>query len=393
MCEYLININDADPVNAETAGVQLQALTLRSLAHDTLQTFLPAKSFTTAPLCATNDAVVVSRNGVNIFAGTADSAEFDFDAQGWRQTWRGAAEILERQNFFLTANAPVSPPIFDLGEPNWGINTRYEWGLIKEWCERSSNLVDGELQLASWPSSLILHAPDSSHLFSGSIMQNIRAVLGGYITACTRVDYTTTPPTLSIAHRGDDVVSVAAGDITGGSVRLRDDLWPTELRTRAVADSPGDLPSEIGLMLGNNRYSIDLSHYPFSPASTGRGTAINWLNQNTDTGIMVWSNIYEQAGYNVLRTPIWEGSVAMPLQSCFNSAARPGSSLNITSGVAAWATMQATVQEVRLDLIAENATLELGASAALDATSIISLMLTFARRKMGTLRTIPRALE
>jgi hypothetical protein len=393
MCEYLISINGGTPFNADDAGLTLSSITLRNLSFDVLETFLPAASFATVPKFATNDAVKLQRDGVTIFTGTAGNAEFDMNAKGWRQSIRGATQILEVQSFYLSGNDPVSPSLFNLGEPNWGINTRFEWGLIKEWCGRASNRVSPELQLAPWPSSLAIQCPDSSHLFPGAIMDNIRAVLGGYLTACTRVDYTTNPPTLSIAHRGDDVVEFDAFELQGGSITLRSDLWPRQLRTRATADSPSDLPSEIGLMIGNNYYSVDFGGYPASPASDGRGDAINWLNITNDTGILVWSTIYDQAGYNVLRTPVWEGSIAVSLQDCLNRGVRPGVSLNITNGVDAWSTMQATVQNVQMDLIGQTATLELGIPGTLDSSTIISLLLTFARRTKGFVRTIPRVLE
>jgi len=69
----------------------------------------------------------------------------------------------------------------------------------------------------------------------------------------------------------------------------------------------------------------------------------------------------------------YEGNIQLELDECTDYA-RPGDNLNLTGGLAAWATMNAHIQQVQYDIAAGRVTLVTGPARRVDPATLLSLM-------------------
>lgn len=90
-----------------------------------------------------------------------------------------------------------------------------------------------------------------------------------------------------------------------------------------------------------------------------------------------------EALYNALNPLQWEGEVAL-LQEEATDLPRPGQTLNLTGGAAAWATMAAVVQARTTELGAGRTSITLGPPAPLSAAGLVEIYRTNRNRRPST---------
>lgn len=195
----------------------------------------------------------------------------------------------------------------------------------------------------------------------------LRRVLRWTRDAVAYWDYSAVVPVLHINKRADLIpseVDVAAANLVS-SIQLapRYDLVPRGLIVnfrRILADRNGNqYVAYVRQGAGSLDQSIRCLSYTISLGGVG--------SQAEPVPAGLATNLY-----NSLSTLEWEGQVGLSEIEC-TGVARPGNTLNLLNGKAAWASMMATVQSVTHSIIGGQTTITVGPPAQLGVQDFLDL--------------------
>lgn len=363
------------------SGWGLSGATLRRTNQDTDSLVLVASvnDVFADPIFAYGEKVRLYRNGVGIFTGTVSRRTVSAD--GTKQShsyeclgpWWQLRRTIYRQpraifDSGFAALVAVSTSKITFGQNNWGQKQTTDLQ-ISDICFVAASQNPG---LFLQPSLPILVEPVLEEARDISCAAAIQRMLAYTPDVVLSWDYSTTIPTMLIQRRSAlpaVTIDRAGGTLVGGlaSLTARPDLVPpgvvfTFLRQeKNPADPDGPL----------------LTRTTVQTAGTSEGPGVIYATielslQGTDQAEAVPAGL-AAAYYTSMQDLHWEGVVTLQERQC-SGLVGVGNRLNIANGNAAWATMNAVVQDSEEDLFTGRTTLRLGPPEHLSPQDFAAMM-------------------
>ncbi|MDB6117756.1 MAG: hypothetical protein JWO08_1537, partial [Verrucomicrobiaceae bacterium] len=252
------------------------------------------------------------------------------------------------------------------------------WFILKDW---QQDVLGDYFIMPGWPNSL----PQIKYLYwpnvTGPLAANVTNLLRPLILAAQCWDHSTLPPTMVIRNQGDLVLNLEKEkNGVGDNINLtrRDDLKPKSVELAFVDNSGDDDEDVVFLRQMRPIFPAFHSAKAFHPpgATPGEYGSVLVLDPFVDFG-QVEDGLAEFI-YGMLAVPVWEGSFTV---QTYVDMADGGLPLHLAPGMTVnlsgegyrpeWATMNAVIQAVELDIMTGKATVHVGANGHAALTDIM----------------------
>jgi hypothetical protein len=357
-------INDQTP-----KALGIEAFTRRSVNTGRVSLTISLKrDIDASALFTYKQAITVKKNGVNWFVGKVrepgDSGDTHYEGSvvfcenNW---WE-----LERTLYLLTYPPSESPTAANTGGRRTlfiGPDTN-EPETTQQALERvlTYAAAKGLLTIGTGLTKLGSVTPPRESLVDRSIADAIHAIMRYHVDLALYWDGNT----INITERGDDILSYAVGTkpLASCSARIRHDLVPEGVIIRY--EKAGDVQAVVGW-----RGSLTQDKWPGSVEIDDTDILVETItlkeDEPTPSGIA-------KRYYDMLATsPLVEGELEFLDEDC-GTGIRPGHTINITGGRAAWSTMKAFVQSVTESPMLGVTSVEVGIPGRLSAQDLLDLL-------------------
>lgn len=376
MMTAAFTINNGPLLDVEAYGVELLTYSQSNQAEGQMQVTVirrPDEPF----LFQLNDSVTIYINGQRYFTGLADQGTMLASSTDYRHAHvlRDPWTVLENCQWRWRHETPLA-----------GISavSSNSWLLLMEW---QQDILSQYFTMPGWPGSVpqlsYTHWPN----ITGPLSACVTFLLRPFILVGQSWDHSTLPPTMVIRNQGDLVLNLEKEKHGVGDdivLTRRDDLKPSSIELvftdedwNGAEDNYLAQQRPIAPVFANSeKYMYPPASSPAAPLPGSYGSVMvldaPYLSSaDVDSGLA-------QFVYEALRLDLWEGTFTV--QTYLDAAdggtplrLAPGMTVNLSGGGYSpdWATMNAVIQAVELDMKSGRATVHVGASGHASLTDIM----------------------